>query len=109
MNPNKKKEIIDRVIFKYQLYKSAMLEYIKQNSNQTTTISATLNGPTDDYYDTSTETPMIKPNIYFFMDANERRILKKIMNKKAGYENVNLNKLPNKYKKGNKENGTEVS
>jgi len=29
------------------------------------------------------------------------------MGRKAGYENVNLNKLPNKYK--GKNNGTEVS
>jgi hypothetical protein len=41
------------------------------------------------------------------MDANERKVLKKIMERKAGYENVNLNKLPNKYK--GKNNGTEVS
>ena len=109
MNPNKKKEIVERVVFKYQLYKSAMLEYIKKQNTEkeTVTLSGTMSESSEDYYNTASETPMIKPNIYYFMDANERKVLKKIMERKAGYENVNLNKLPNKYK--GKNNGTEVN
>jgi hypothetical protein len=99
MNPKKKKEIVDRVIFKYQLYKAAMSEYIMKNMKQTVdVVSETVNENPNDYYDSSSKTEMIKPNIYWYMNSDERRILKKIMEKKAGYENVDINKLPNKYK-----------
>ena len=46
-----------------------------------------------EYYDSQSakEDIKIKPNIWFYMDKYERKVLKKILEKKPGYENIKLN------------------
>lgn len=89
MNPNKKKELIERVKLGYQKYRVDLLDYYTQ-SKKLDTISTTASP--EEYYngDTTSKTMMLKPNIYYYLNKEERRILKAIMNKKSGYENIKL-------------------
>ena len=58
----------------------------------TQSLSTSTNQSADVYYGSRTigENVKIKPNIYYYMDAVERKVLKKIMEKKPGYEKYKL-------------------
>ena len=89
MNPNKKKELIKRVKNGYQRYRVDLLDYYTQGKKPDT-ISTTASP--EEYYngDTTSKPMMLKPNIYYYLNKEERRILKAIMGKKPGYENIKL-------------------
>lgn len=91
MNPTKKKEIVARVIERYKQYKADLIEYYSHSEKDTNTIS--LSQSPQEYYDSQSakEDIKIKPNIWFYMDKYERKVLKKILEKKPGYENIKLN------------------
>lgn len=92
MNPSKKKEMIDKVIMGYTKYRTDLLEFFK--SQQAKPSSLNPNESPDEYYNKTAEDDVIrvKPNIYYYLDKYERRVLKKILEKKPGYEKVNLNR-----------------
>lgn len=91
MNPKKKQELVDRVIKKYKLYTRDMIDFYRPTP-ETQSLSTSTNQSADDYYGSRTieENVKIKPNIYYYMDAVERKVLKKIMEKKPGYEKYKL-------------------
>ena len=88
MNPNKKKELIESVKLGYQKYRMDLLDYYTQGK-KIDNISAS-SSPEEYYNGDSNETMMLKPNIYFYLNKEERRILKAIMAKKPGYEKIKL-------------------
>lgn len=88
MNPTKKKEMIERVQLAYEKYRMDLLAFYADNNKSMNT--RTDMNPDDYYNETASETMRIKPNIYFYLDRNERRVLKAILAKKPGYEKIKL-------------------
>ena len=91
MNPNKKREALKRIKNAYRQYTLDILDYNKRlmdigscNINKSQT--------PEEYYDSQAVTPLlIKPDIRNYLNKEDGRVLKKILLKKRGYEDIKLN------------------
>jgi hypothetical protein len=98
MNPKKKQAIINEVKLKYAMYRSALIQYYAETNELKKKQINVTDTESGDYYDSMADTPIsLKPTIHMFFNSLERKVLKRIMQKRNGYDKVDLNKLPKKY------------
>lgn len=91
MNPNKKKELVEVVKKAYKAYKDDLLAYYKYILDKNGGNVQTGGSPEEYYGAVEGDIPtMIKPDIRMYLTKEEQKVLKKILNKKPGYEKIRL-------------------